>query len=244
MIPTSIDGTDITGATIDGQDVQEITVDGNTVFSSSSLTNNLVSYYNFEGNLNDTGAAGTVTDNGINSGVSFSTDSKVGTQSGDFSGTGDHFKISVSADNQFTGDFTIAYWFKYDASGRAITVNKRPFTATDGNSDVYFDLGEEIKIALFDKTVLFEDSSNLNDNNWHHIAISAKENVDATAYLDGSPFDTESIGSINFDSNDYLIGIKRTDAFENFNGLIDDLRFYDTALSDSEMQDLYNATDN
>jgi len=35
MIPTSIDGTDITGATIDGQDVQEITVDGQTVFSAT-----------------------------------------------------------------------------------------------------------------------------------------------------------------------------------------------------------------
>jgi len=34
MIPTSIDGTDITGATIDGTDVQEITVDGQTVFSA------------------------------------------------------------------------------------------------------------------------------------------------------------------------------------------------------------------
>jgi len=30
--PTSIDGTDITGATIDGQEVQEITIDGQTVF--------------------------------------------------------------------------------------------------------------------------------------------------------------------------------------------------------------------
>jgi len=34
MPPTSIDGTDITGATIDGTDVQEITVDGDTVFSA------------------------------------------------------------------------------------------------------------------------------------------------------------------------------------------------------------------
>jgi hypothetical protein len=34
MIPTSIDGTDITGATIDGTDVQEITVDGDTVFEA------------------------------------------------------------------------------------------------------------------------------------------------------------------------------------------------------------------
>jgi len=32
--PTSIDGTDITGATIDGTDVQEITVDGDTVFAA------------------------------------------------------------------------------------------------------------------------------------------------------------------------------------------------------------------
>jgi len=34
MPPTSIDGTDITGATIDGTDVQEITVDGDTVFTA------------------------------------------------------------------------------------------------------------------------------------------------------------------------------------------------------------------
>jgi hypothetical protein len=34
MPPTSIDGTDITGATVDGTDVTEITVDGDTVFSA------------------------------------------------------------------------------------------------------------------------------------------------------------------------------------------------------------------
>jgi len=34
--PTSIDGTDITGATIDGTDVTEITIDGDTVFSAEA----------------------------------------------------------------------------------------------------------------------------------------------------------------------------------------------------------------
>ena len=34
--PTSIDGTDITGATIDGTDVQEITVDGDVVFGAET----------------------------------------------------------------------------------------------------------------------------------------------------------------------------------------------------------------
>jgi len=43
MPPTSIDGTDITGATIDGTDVQEITVDGQTVFTAGpTLLDNVV----------------------------------------------------------------------------------------------------------------------------------------------------------------------------------------------------------
>jgi len=54
MIPTSIDGTDITGATIDGTDVQEITVDGDVVFSAGPASegfehNNLSG--NYVGNL-------------------------------------------------------------------------------------------------------------------------------------------------------------------------------------------------
>jgi len=55
MIPTSIDGTDITGATIDGTDVTEITVDGQTVFTAGPAiiddfeSGNLNSYRNTSG---------------------------------------------------------------------------------------------------------------------------------------------------------------------------------------------------
>jgi len=56
MIPTSIDGTDITGATIDGTDVTEITVDGDTVFSAwpgASLVNPVHRYVAANENLAD-----------------------------------------------------------------------------------------------------------------------------------------------------------------------------------------------
>jgi hypothetical protein len=44
--PTSIDGTDITGATIDGQEVQEITIDGDTVFTAApDIPNSVVRQY-------------------------------------------------------------------------------------------------------------------------------------------------------------------------------------------------------
>jgi len=52
MIPTSIDGTDITGATIDGSNVTEITVDGDTVFTAGAVIPESV-VDNFDsGNLN------------------------------------------------------------------------------------------------------------------------------------------------------------------------------------------------
>jgi hypothetical protein len=49
--PTSIDGTDITGATIDGQAVQEITIDGQIVFKATETPtaySNLVAWYPFD----------------------------------------------------------------------------------------------------------------------------------------------------------------------------------------------------
>jgi hypothetical protein len=49
MIPTSIDGTDITGATIDGTDVQEITVDGDVVFSAQPpISNSVIHHWKFD----------------------------------------------------------------------------------------------------------------------------------------------------------------------------------------------------
>jgi len=69
MIPTSIDGTDITGATIDGTDVQEITVDGQTVFSAGpSLQDivapgNLIAWYPFTNQADDETRTGGILDN-------------------------------------------------------------------------------------------------------------------------------------------------------------------------------------
>jgi len=62
--PTSIDGTDITGATIDGTDVTEITVDGDTVFTAERIIDDFE-----DGNINeysgDTGSYSVTSSNPI-----------------------------------------------------------------------------------------------------------------------------------------------------------------------------------
>jgi len=69
--PTSIDGTDITGATIDGQEVQEITIDGQTVFTAGP-PDFVVTQYTYEDPSNSSVSTDTVgTNDGILSGGSF-----------------------------------------------------------------------------------------------------------------------------------------------------------------------------
>jgi len=59
--PTSIDGTDITGATIDGTDVQEITVDGDTVFTAGPTIIDDFDANDFTTKWNINGTAGSFT---------------------------------------------------------------------------------------------------------------------------------------------------------------------------------------
>jgi len=66
MIPTSIDGTDITGATIDGTEVQEITVDGDTVFSATDVLEDFERSNPINDYSGDTGQYSTTSSNVFN----------------------------------------------------------------------------------------------------------------------------------------------------------------------------------
>jgi len=101
--PTSIDGTDITGATIDGQDVQEITVDGDTVFTAApSLPNSAVAQWDasaLSGNDGDT--INTFTDQigsfDLSGNATLQTNGIGGVQSLSFNGSNENFTLSSAS---------------------------------------------------------------------------------------------------------------------------------------------------
>jgi hypothetical protein len=84
----------------------------------------------------------------------------------------------------------------------------------------------------------------IHDDQWHHVAIVIKEaelpnlHDDAVLYLDGVIAEIHDIGLLDLwpietgSDLDVTIG-------EGFNGLIDDVRIYDRALSDIEMMALF-----
>jgi len=261
MIPTSIDGTDITGATIDGTDVQEITVDGDVVFSGgpSNLPlaySNLVAWYPFDsatyggsnaddvtaiigGSGDDTAYDGTVngasyqSSNGV-------TDINAGANSGayDFDGSNDAIAITNPMDN--FNEITFCFWIEPDGQ-----TDSAPFIFSDNNvaeahikdnSDMRWIFDEDGSGGTFDD----QNVVSLNGGyQWFGFTIDSSQN--GQAYHDGQPTTSFTSVPILDGTGNMLLG-DRSSSNRPYEGRIDDFRIYNTDLSNSQMQQIYDNT--
>jgi len=259
MIPTSIDGTDITGATIDGTDVTEITVDGDTVFSAQTLPvaySNLVAWYPFDsatyggsnaddvtaiigGSGDDTAYDGTV--NGAtyqsSGGV---TEINSGVNSGAFDFAADNIAISSNAiDGTRSIDQTIMGWMFPDGDqSRGVL-----FGALSGGFDTDFTIRPDESVRFHPDANNFADSASsvVTLNDWNHLAITLTNNsfevfIDASQVTMTTQNGNPSTNNLSVDS----IGKGR---FGGFDGVIDDFRVYNTILSQSQINQIYQNTE-
>jgi len=268
MIPTSIDGTDITGATIDGTDVTEITVDGQTVFSAQTLPvaySNLVAWYPFDSatyggsNADDVtaiigGSGDDTAYNGTVNGATYQssggvTDINAGANSGgfDLDGSNDLSEITNMDNFNFAYEFTFSLWANYDT----IAEGGAPLYVTTGGGNISAYIGRGVS-ASGGIDFGFDDGSsfsvlgftNQSTGQWTHLALTWDGST-VTAYKDASSVGTISRSSWESSSDnnfDYYIG-RRLDLPNFLDGTVDDLRLYDTALTTSQVNQIYNNTD-
>jgi len=257
--PTSIDGTDITGATIDGTDVEEITVDGDVVFSAQQLPvaySNLVAWYPFDsaeyggsnaddvtaiigGSGDDTAYDGTV--NGANyqssGGV---TDINAGSNSGGFDFSGDDtIGIPDATTSQMSpnGSFSITFWINPDSLS---------------NYEYVMDLKADFdyKVAIRNSSsIAFEEFTGSTENDvstsigtsYKFIAITYNNKSVKMYGNSGSPEDTATFQGAAGRSQSQFIGGQQ-DSQRYIDGTMDDIRFYDKELSQSEVDQIYTNT--
>ena len=254
--PTSIDGTDITGATIDGTDVQEITVDGDVVFSAQTLPvaySNLRSWYPFDAteyggaNTDDVTAiiggsgddtAHDASADGITHGASSGvTDINAGASSGGyiFDGSGTNH-LDFPDKLQLSGDCSINYWMRVDS-------------ITGDMYGVYTRTPKAFVNRVQNSEVVFTDFSNLNftvdtsdglDTDWHMYTF-ANDGNEVRCYFDASLIGTHT-GSINSASGPDYIGQHPTVDDNRLDGQVDDVRSYNKQLSASEVSQIYTNT--
>jgi hypothetical protein len=259
MPPTSIDGTDITGATIDGQDVEEITVDGQTVFSATSLPvaySNLIAWYPFDSatyggsNTDDVTSLLQPTASGDSTNFALSNDPNSGTyvssggvkdvnggsNSGAFSFNGSNEGFDTGLDTGGnTSTRTVTFWFKIATqSGSIVDTDNGGFdwNIRSRGSDIAMFTGSSRVTAPFSQLGSYEFGAAI----W-------EPGVRSELYINGSssPLISSGTCSTDTDTETWHIGTaKGTNTF--FDGEIDDVRFYNTALSTSQINQIYQNT--
>src|SRR3989338_1477876 len=197
-------------------------------------SNGLVSHWNFEGNANDVIGSNEGT---LIGGANILNGVVV------LDGVDD--RVRVADDNSISGldKFTVSLWVKSDSKGSTLLA-KRAF----GKSNFFEYLLETslggdlafITVTSSDKDVWCQSSKNVLDNNWHHV-LGTYDGSKMKVYVDGV-FEKECSqdGDLGNTDSSLYFGANYDDGSNLFGGL-DDVAIWNRALSNSEVQELYDA---
>ncbi len=153
-------------------------------------------------------------------------------------GDGDYVEVSDESDFDLTGQITVAAWIKakeFDKERQAIV--------TKGGSAWRLHRNLKTDNIRFNITYGYEPSVvgkiNVNDGQWHHIA-GAYDGAELCLYVDGELDSSKKTSkSIMTNNEPVCIGENSEQTGRYWNGLIDDVRIYNYALSRDEVAALY-----
>ena len=217
---------------------------------SADLNNGLVAYYPFNGNADDSV--------GNNNGTVYGAQWTAGYIDGalSFDGDGDYVEIADDDSLDLTGGATLAAWINTNSltTWQGI-VGRWNFAGSPDKESILLDLGPDLDNKLWfwistdgtDSTTTNVTSNLQLTNTWYHVVAT----YDATTmrlYVNGQEENsTPKSGNIFVSDTEWNIGACNyggTPANNHqksfFNGLIDDVRIYDRALSSTEVTELYN----
>jgi hypothetical protein len=162
-------------------------------------------------------------------------DGKIG-RARSFSGRFDHIEIPAI---NIPSAITVAAWVYSDRFiQNGFVVGKNPVNAQWA---LFFESDGYLKWrgAGADKEVRCAPPS---AQKWHHIA-ARQEGTTASLYIDGVPCATGAVPAIGNGTGSITIGRFDGGKFYFFNGRMDDVRIYNRALSDTEIAQLFTASE-
>ena len=158
-----------------------------------------------------------------------------------FDGSNDHVNIGNPSALQLTGAMTLSAWIKVESfanSGR-IVAKQGGSTARSWGLNVESSGAASFQIASNASTLLLVNSpATLQTGQWYLLTGVYEPGVSLKLYIDGTLAATNStaIPSAQFSANGLNVNIGRRPSGDlHFNGLADDVRIYDRALSAAEV---------
>jgi len=168
--------------------------------------------------------------------------------------SGDYVNLGSPSPLQITGSLTLSSWVKYTSGSGG---NKVIIAKSDGTNESYFLslLGNHMRFSIFtgnsgDSPDYFEiyadQEPEFVQDTWYHIVGVFESGVELRAYINGVPvIDTDipkatSRTTINVNNTDVTIGMFSTGTQYPFLGNISNSQIWNTALTNAEVQTLYN----
>jgi len=216
--------------------------------SCVSAPGGMISWWPGEGNARDVQGNHDGTINGATFGAG-----EVG-QAFSFDGTDDDVQIPASNDWNFgTGEFTFDFWARSSSTDRMHALSFEP-DPTFGSNNLDFDFndnsgsGHGLFVFWNGGGNNFIQVGNIGDytnGQWHHFALTRSGST-FTLYIDGASVGTASYSSaidLSGGNNNYIgasTGQVTTSRFF-WNGLVDEVEIFNRALSQREIQKIYDA---
>lgn len=151
------------------------------------------------------------------------------TRSWDFDGSADRIPTNLNIDQGGTSGYTFAAWVKPEStsSGRHHVVS------TDNGGFDWSLLREGGNWYVFTGSTSWDTTQAVTAGAWQHVAVVFEPGVGTKFYLNGTETSTATLA---YDASDGNIEIgANSGGAEYFDGMIDDVRIYDSALSSSNI---------
>ena len=150
----------------------------------------------------------------------------------------------VSLGNILQGGYpeiSIACWFKHKTSGWQNVVERGSWADADGIGLMMDYNGTSVSFGHYEQGI--KSKSNVQDDRWHHVVgtirPSGAEHV-YSIYMDGRLDNTSTnTWGLTATKNPWAIGA-RYDGTWTYQGLLNDVRIYDSALTADDVQMIYN----
>ncbi len=215
------------------------------IFAEVSI-DGLIAYFPLTGNADDYSGNGhicTVT------GAVLTTD-RVGRENDAYSFDGTNDKIVGNANTMFelANNRTLSVWVLSSGLGNQQIVG---YVGENGHMGYMLGVREDGTFTSWENN--YNDTTGLwvhvssdqiyaGDNKWHHL-VGLRRNDTTYLYVDNvRQSKTTILKPIFVKNSNILIGTGKKNTFQNFNGKIDDIRFYNRSLTDEEISYLYFGT--
>ena len=162
----------------------------------------------------------------------------------DFDGIDDYLTVNSNQFETITSDVSLSLWLKTSGidCSHPIVLSTEQQSPSNRFQLYYYESGT-IGMSYYQNGggVICPTTININDNIWHHIVGINENGTEMRIYVDGQLSSISSYGATISGLNYFMVGgYHSPSGFHYPDSKFDDIRIFNRALTDTEIQELYN----